>query len=263
MTNWTSKETVDKYTQWNESPAGIFALRAKMKLIADLISGWPRRGRRFLEVGCAAGRMTEMFYHAGFDVTGLDCSPSMLEAARELLGQRAEFFLGKAEHLPFEDRQFDYVGVGSVLEFVDDPEAVLEEALRVASRGVIVTVYSKWSLYYLSRNCSGADFADDRTWLSPFAVDRMLRNQVETGLFTRRSILLGPVCTWRDAPVCNWLNSSILPYGFGALSGVCIDKNDTKMTIPLMVKKCSAKPSILNACRTNLAARNSASTFDK
>lgn len=92
MTIWTNENIVDEYRQWVESPAGSLALQSKMRLIVDLISGWPRRGRRFLEVGCATGLMTEMFYHAGFDVTGLDCSPLMLTEAQELLGRRAEFF---------------------------------------------------------------------------------------------------------------------------------------------------------------------------
>lgn len=263
MTIWTSENIVDEYRQWVESPAGTLALQSKMKLIVDLISGWPRRGRRFLEVGCATGLMTEMFYHAGFDVTGLDCSPLMLAEARNLLGQRADFFLGKAEHLPFEDNQFDYVGVGSVLEFVDNPEAVLEEALRVASSGVVVTVYSKWSFYYLLRKRSVSVCEQRRRWLTPFSIDRMLRGLVGTGELTRRSILLGPVSTWKETPFCGWVNSRILPYGLGALSGICVDKNDTKMTIPLMARKCRTKPAIMNACRTNLAARNSTSTFDK
>lgn len=263
MTIWADEKLVKEYRRWAESPAGVLALRSKMKLVADLISGWPRRGRRFLEVGCATGLVTEMFYHAGFDVTGLDCSPLMLEAARDLLGCRAEFFLGRAEHLPFDDNQFDYVGVGSVLEFVDDPEAVIAEALRVASGGVIVTAYSKWSLYYLFRNWSGEVYGKRRNWLSPLTLDRMVRNQAASGVLTRRSVLLGPVSTWKDVPVYNWLNSSVVPYGVGALSGICIDNNEAGMTIPLMVKKCGAKPAIMNACRTNIAARNSSSAFDK
>ncbi|MEZ0576063.1 class I SAM-dependent methyltransferase [Halodesulfovibrio aestuarii] len=263
MTIWANENIVDEYRRWVESPAGSLALQSKKKLIVDLISGWPRRGRRFLEVGCATGLMTEMFYHAGFDVTGLDCSPLMLAEARELLGRRAEFFLGRAEHLPFDDNQFDYVSVGSVLEFVEEPEAVLAEALRVASCGVIVTVYSKWSFHYLLRSRSGGGCVENRRWLSPVTVDKMIRELVDTGELTRRSILLGPVCTWKETPLLGWINSRIMPYGLGALSGICVDKNDTKMTIPLRIQKRRAKPAILNACRTNLAARNPTSTFDK
>lgn len=263
MTIWANENIVDEYKQWIESPAGTMALQSKMKLIVDLISGWPRRGRRFLEVGCATGLMTEMFYHAGFDVTGLDCSPRMLAEARERMGRRAEFFLGRAEHLPFDDGQFDYVGIGSVLEFVDDPEAVLTEALRVASYGVIVTVYSKWSLYYLLRNRTQSGCIQHRNWMTPLELEKIFRGLVDTGALTRRSILLGPVSSWKDTPICSWINSRILPYGLGALSGICVDKNDTKTAIPLFTKKRRTKPAIINACRTNLAARNSTSSFDK
>lgn len=42
------------------------------------------------------------------------------------------------QHLPFRDKQFDYVLLINVLHHTDDPAAVLSEAARVAARGVIV-----------------------------------------------------------------------------------------------------------------------------
>ena len=260
---WDSKHVVSEYQQWTNSPAGGLALQAKIKLISDLMSGWPRRGRSILEIGCATGLLTEMFYHAGFDVTGIDSSSQMLVAARERMQGRADLHLGNAERLPFEDNQFDFVSVGSVLEHVDEPELVLSEALRVASRAVVVTVYSTWSIYYTCRDRNASTGADRRNALSPLAVNKMLRDLAGDRDVIRRSILIGPVSTWKEAPFWKWLNSRILPYGFGALSGIQIDVCDTKITIPLMAKRCGTKPAILNACRTNIAARESSSSFDK
>lgn len=262
MASWDNEHVVSEYQRWADSPAGGIALQAKMKLVADLMSGWPRRGRSILEIGCATGLLTEMFYHAGFDVTGLDSSVPMVAAARERMQGRADLHLGRAEHLPFEDNQFDFVSVGSVLEHADDPELVLSEAIRVASCAVVVTVYSTWSMYYAcrDRNVVGVD---KRCALSPLTVNKMLRDLACDRELVRRSILVGPVFSWKDIPVCRWINSRILPYGVGALSGIQIDVCDTKLTIPLMAKRCGAKPAILNACRTNVAARESSSSFDK
>lgn len=44
-----------------------------------------------------------------------------------------------AQRLPFRDGAFDYVIASQVLEHVEDPEAMLRELMRVASRGYIET----------------------------------------------------------------------------------------------------------------------------
>ncbi|MCG8532976.1 MAG: class I SAM-dependent methyltransferase [Desulfovibrionales bacterium] len=263
MISWNDQDIVAEYQRWMESPAGSLALRAKMKLISDLMAGWPRRGRRMLDIGCATGCITEMYYHAGFDVTGFDHSTRMLQVAQERMGARAEFFLGQAEHLPFDDNQFDFVNVGSIVEFVDDPVAILAEALRVASSAVIITAYSKWSLYYLLRKHIPEEHLKNRNWLNPFALHSMLRGLAGDADIVRRSILLGPVCTWKEQGAWQWINTRLLPYGVGTLSGIQVDVCDTKISIPLKVEKYKTNHAFLNACRTNMAARNSSSTFDK
>ena len=40
---------------------------------------------------------------------------------KSVLGDRAHLHLGEADHLPFDDREFDYTSLMTVLEFVDDP----------------------------------------------------------------------------------------------------------------------------------------------
>ena len=90
---------------------------------------WPRRGHTLLDIGCGAGIFLEMLWHYGFDVTGLDTGTDLLDMARERLGNRAEFQLGRPEHLPFDDEEFDYAALLTVLEYVDNPEDVLREAI--------------------------------------------------------------------------------------------------------------------------------------
>ncbi|MFB6456060.1 class I SAM-dependent methyltransferase [Chitinophaga sp. Hz27] len=48
-----------------------------------------------------------------------------------------EFISADGEHLPFEDKSFDYVICNHVLEHVDNPHAFLQEQFRVAKRGYL------------------------------------------------------------------------------------------------------------------------------
>lgn len=49
------------------------------------------------------------------------------------------FIQADGEHLPFADKEFDYVICNQVLEHVENPEAFLREQMRVAKRGYIET----------------------------------------------------------------------------------------------------------------------------
>lgn len=77
-----------------------------------------------LEVGVGSGRFAGPL---GVQV-GLDPSEPMLAYARQR-GIRA--VRGVAEALPFADAAFDYVLIVTTICFVDDPQAMLDEARRV------------------------------------------------------------------------------------------------------------------------------------
>jgi SAM-dependent methyltransferase len=49
------------------------------------------------------------------------------------------FVLADGEHLPFKDKEFDYVICSQVLEHVDNPAKFLAEQFRVAKRGYLET----------------------------------------------------------------------------------------------------------------------------
>lgn len=50
-----------------------------------------------------------------------------------------QFLNADGEHLPFKDKEFDYVICNQVLEHVENPAAFLKEQFRVAKRGYIET----------------------------------------------------------------------------------------------------------------------------
>ncbi len=148
---WDAAEEVARYEAWYASAKGGYALACEQRLIASLISAWPRRGHSLLEVGCGAGHFLELFHSAGFDVTGLDSSLLMLDAAKARMGLRATLRFGQAEHMPFDDGEFDFAALVTSLECMKNPDAALREAFRVASKGVIIVFLNSWSLYRLEQ----------------------------------------------------------------------------------------------------------------
>ena len=63
-------------------------------------------------------------------VVGVDAAPDALDAAAELESS-AEFVLGDAYALPFDDQTFDIVHTHQTLQHVQDPVAMLREMARV------------------------------------------------------------------------------------------------------------------------------------
>ena len=92
---------------------------------------------RVLEVGCAGGDFALELAEGGLSVWGVDRSTQMISQARRR-GSRAHFVQADALALPFPDLFFDQVFAASLLNVVDQPQAVLSELCRVARGGVTV-----------------------------------------------------------------------------------------------------------------------------
>jgi SAM-dependent methyltransferase len=95
-----------------------------------------RAGQQVLDLGCGLGGYSRALAERGFDCRALDVSDEYVEAARAL-GVRAERYDG--ERVPLADGAVDTVILIEVLEHLDDPGALLDEAARVARRNVLVT----------------------------------------------------------------------------------------------------------------------------
>ncbi|MER3390311.1 MAG: methyltransferase domain-containing protein [Microcella sp.] len=98
-----------------------------------------RSGRSLLDVGCGPGTITAEFADrlSPGRVVGVDSAPDALAAAGELT-TTAEFVLGDAYGLPFDDGSFDIVHTHQTLQHVKDPVGMLREMARVARRGGVV-----------------------------------------------------------------------------------------------------------------------------
>lgn len=94
-----------------------------------------RIGGRVLEVGVGTG-ISLPYYSARCRVTGVDISEEMLEVARRRIIEQGlknvdELAVMDAQKLSFETGSFDVVTAQYVVNTVPDPEAALDEFMRV------------------------------------------------------------------------------------------------------------------------------------
>jgi SAM-dependent methyltransferase len=234
------RDMARRYDAWFQTPPGRFALKREIRLLERMTSAWPRRGQRLLEIGCGTGLFLETLHRAGFDVTGLDAAPAMLEAARERLGQVADLHLGQAEHLPFADKEFDFSVLLTVLEFCPDPGLALREAARVTRKAVLVGFLNRCSLYWLSirlRGRPGVRSLRQANWFTPWGMRRLVRDNLGPRPGTFSSILPGPSWTWREAFPWRQLNDLILSCPVGAFCVRTVSLANEPVMTPLPVFK--------------------------
>jgi SAM-dependent methyltransferase len=99
----------------------------------------PFEGRRILDVGCGAGSTSFAFADAypRADVTGLDLSHNLIEAARGRIAKRSNvrFVQGDAAHWSPDDGRFELVVSRHGVMFFDDPVAAFTHLHALAPRG--------------------------------------------------------------------------------------------------------------------------------
>ena len=94
---------------------------------------------KILEIGC--GPATTLWganlgrIDPTWTITLADFSAGMIEAAREVLGDRAEYAVANAEELPFADESFDVVLANHMLYHVADRPRAFAEIRRVLASG--------------------------------------------------------------------------------------------------------------------------------
>lgn len=94
----------------------------------------PPPPRRVVDVGCGEGRLDRDLKRLGYDVVGVDGSPTLVAAAREA-DPEGRYEVGDAAALPLPNASADLVTAFMSLQDVDDIDAAVREISRVLVAG--------------------------------------------------------------------------------------------------------------------------------
>lgn len=118
---------------WGEKSATLD--KERIKLINQYLLG-----KKVLDIGCGTGLYVDYLASLGFDAYGVDFVDEFIQEAKKR--KKGIFLKGKAEALPFKDKEFDTCLLLDILEHGDDLK-ILKETKRVCRKRILVIVPKK------------------------------------------------------------------------------------------------------------------------
>lgn len=91
-------------------------------------------GKKVLDIGCGAGRSSELIKGSGATVIGVDAAKGLVDYARRTFSG-IEFQVGAIEDLVFGDGEFDVVFAANSVQYAADLGVALQELKRVCKPG--------------------------------------------------------------------------------------------------------------------------------
>ena len=143
-------ERKERIVSYWEKRSGDFLEHKRAELHSPMSERWlyeiknqlPQdRNLRILDVGCGAGFFSVLLAKEGYQVTGVDLTPDMVENARTLAEEEktdCEFFVMDAENLRFADESFDVVISRNLTWTLPDVKSTYREWVRVLKKGGIL-----------------------------------------------------------------------------------------------------------------------------
>ena len=152
MTLSVNKALVENYAGYYDGEDDLAAWRRlgaldKCSNIVRLCSSIEHR--TILEIGCGDGAILERLSEIGFGArfTGLEISPSALARVQQKNIPNLEVQLFDGYEFPFFEKRFDLAILSHVLEHVEHPRKLIQEASRVAHNVFIeVPLEDTWRL---------------------------------------------------------------------------------------------------------------------
>ncbi len=136
MVDWYKSATFTLVPIYNKIGVNYNNTRKADPVIGNTILSLlrPAKRGRYLDVGCGTGNYTHYIEQAGYDITGIDPSDTMLVVARQKYPECA-FITGYAEDLPFEDSSLDGAIAIFTFHHWSDKQQGLNELHRVLRPG--------------------------------------------------------------------------------------------------------------------------------
>lgn len=120
-----------RWIQWARRPGHDSYWRYHRDQFLQLL---PSPGRRTVDIGCGEGRLTRHLRDLGHRIVGVDASPSMIAAAREL-DPSMDIRLADAGALPLDDASADLAVAFMSLHDMDALPLAVREIARVLEPG--------------------------------------------------------------------------------------------------------------------------------
>ena len=152
-------------------------------------------GHNVLDLGCGGGMFGVFFAETKATVCGLDVESDVVKIARMnsiRYGVTANYTAGSAENIPYRDDTFDFCIANSLIEHVDNWQAVIQEIKRVLKKGGLVFIATTNKLHPFQTEINNFPFYP---WLP-----EGIKKRVISWIMTRRPDLVN----YGACPAIHW-----------------------------------------------------------
>lgn len=204
-----------------------YARSIKLSFLKSVLDTWTKRNHKLLHIGLNSGIEPSFFWDLGFDVTYLAHSPEDLAKRQEKNGQKIEYYLGKIDHLPFDEKVFDYTfSAHNFARFKklektkkeNKEQKILDELYRVSAQGICLLENNSLLCPRLKSNMSSLAFQQ---------LEKYLVDDCQTEFF---SALHGPTFLWTKKFHLQAMQAYPLKSPFGSLMALRIATSTVPLT---------------------------------
>lgn len=146
---WTNRSK--GYSKVNKDELACQQKRKWLKAIEKKIGVKEKSKCKILDIGTGPGFFSIILAEAGYDVTAVDFTESMIAEAKGnsgVLKDKIKFFTMDAHNLAFEDNSFDVIVSRNLTWNLENPEKAYDEWLRVLKYdGVLLNFDANWYCY--------------------------------------------------------------------------------------------------------------------
>ncbi len=171
----------EEYDAWQRPSRLVGLARGVTARIRATLRPYGRQRRRgagaLLDVGCGRGDLASNFARAGWRSSGLDFSPSAVQAARSV---GVDAHVGTIDMAPWDDGAFDLIIMSHSLEHMPEPADALVHAHRLLTDGgtllVAVPNWDSWQRRRFGEYWTPLDVPRHLTHFSPHALHKAARH---------------------------------------------------------------------------------------
>jgi len=174
------KEITAGYEKWYQNE-GQCADKEEKEILQWLIDQFTNV-TSIIEIGCGTGHFSRWFESLGLNVTAFDISMNMIGEAKKRA--KLDFLIGDAGNIPIASKSFDLVTFITTLEFLEQPEAALIEAKRIAIKGMILGVINKNSRLGKQYKQIGGPIWDVATFYTPKELKKLVSKMTNKAIHT-------------------------------------------------------------------------------